>query len=174
MSDVEQRLARLEAEVGLLRDQLAIQRIISRYGPLVDSTALDKPERFDKVVDYFGADGIYDIGADLQFTGAEFAAQSLTGPHHQGYVTNGSTHHMAMPYIIIDGDRATALGYSHVMVNTHEDGFKVARASINHWEFARKDGEWRIVRRVNRLVDGTDEPRSIMHRVDDMPPERPA
>ncbi|MBV9840015.1 MAG: nuclear transport factor 2 family protein [Sphingomonadaceae bacterium] len=169
MSDVERRLAALEAEVGRLRDHLAIQQIIARYGPLVDSST--SAERLAKVVEYFGDEGIYDIGENAKFTGAEFAEQGLKGAAHQRYLEQGSTHLMAPPYVIVDGDRATALGYSHVFTNTHDDGFKVERGSVNYWEFARRDGKWRIVRRVNRLVDGTDEPRAIMHRVDALPPE---
>jgi len=165
MADLEARLAALEAEVRQLKDRLAIQQVISRYGPLVDCTAAD-PERLDKVAEYFGEEGIYDLSEDAKFNGPEFAA-TLTGPLHQGFVTAGSTHVLSMPYVLVDGDRATALGYSHVFQNAHDGGFKVARASVNYWEFARRDGEWKVVRRVNRLADGTEEPRRLLFRVDE-------
>ena len=172
MSDLEDRIAALEAEVGKLRDQLAIQRIISRYGPLVDSATTE--ERLRKVAEYFGEEGVYDIADNAQYSGREFAEKSLKGPNHQGYLKDGSTHLMAMPYVVVAGDRATALGYSHVMTNRHDGEFKVARGSVNYWEFVREDGEWRILRRTNRLVDGTETPRKIMRRVDETAPDEKA
>ncbi len=165
MTDLEARVAALEAEVRELRDRFEIQQFISRYGPLADSTGCD-PDRLEKVAEYFGEDGIYDLGTDRQYTGAEFAS-FLTGEIHQGLINAGSTHVMSMPYVLVDGDRATALGYSHVFQNNHDGTFKVYRASANYWEFARRDGEWRIVRRTTRLADGSEEPRRLLWHVDD-------
>ena len=168
MKDLEDRVAALETEVRRLNDHLTIQKIISRYGPLVD--CINSQERVQKVAEYFGEDAVYDISDQHKHSGPDFAAVLLKAPSHQGYVTAGSTHLMASPYILIDGDRATALGYSYVIQNAHDGTFTVMRGSINYWEFARKDGRWRIVRRINRLVDGTDEPRELMHRVDEQRP----
>lgn len=164
MSDLETRLAELEAEVRRLRDHLAIQQIIARYGPLVDSTGAD-PARLQKVAEYFGETGVYDLSEVDQLNGPQFAA-ALAGSPHQDYVAAGSTHVMSTPYVLVGEDRATALGYSHVFQNAHDGTFKVVRASANYWEFARRDGDWRIVRRTNRLLDGTDPPRELLFNVD--------
>lgn len=164
MEDVETRLGALEAEVRRLKDHLAIHQIVARYGPLVDSTGTDEA-RLRKAGEFFGETGIYDLSDTDKFTGAEFAA-TLSGPPHQDYVRAGSTHVMSMPYVLVAGDRATALGYSHVFQNAHDGTFRVVRASVNYWEFERRDGAWQVVRRTNRLADGTEAPRQLLFNVD--------
>jgi hypothetical protein len=168
MASLEDRVAALEVEVRRLNDHLAIQKIISRYGPFVD--CINSTGRVEKFAEYYGADMIYDISDKHKFNGADFARSLLTIPSHQDYVTSGSTHVMAFPYILVDGDRATALGYSHVIKNAHDGTFTVVRSSVNYWEFSRDGGNWRIVRRTNRPVDGTDEAYNLMHRVDAQDP----
>ena len=169
MTDLEARVAALEAQVRQLSDELAIRRIISRYGPLVDSTT--DAERLRKVADFFGESGIYDLGEEAKFNGSAFA-ETLAHPPHQDYIAAGSTHVMSMPYVLVDGDRATALGYSHLFQNSHDGDFKVLRGSANYWEFERRDDGWRLVRRTNRLMDGTEEPRRLLHHVDETSPAR--
>ncbi len=170
MSDLEARLAALEtkqqameSEVQLLRDHLAIRQLMSRYGPLMDSTS--NPERLRKAAEYYG-DGIYELDGHRRYTGWEFAEQSLQHFPHQGLIRDGSSHIMAMPYVLVEGDRATAVGYSHVFRNNHDGTFSIYRASANFWEFERKDGEWAVTRRRNHLMDGTEAPRQMLHLVD--------
>ena len=168
MADLAARLAALEAEVQRLKDHQAIQQIVLRYGPLVDSTAND-PERLAKVAEYFGEEGIYDLGPEATFNGPQFATYIRSGAH-QELMGAGSTHVMSTPYIVVDGDRATALGYSNVFKNTHDGAYKVVRGSANYWEFARRGGEWKIVRRTTRPMDGTQEPRDLLFHVDERAP----
>lgn len=163
MSDVEARLAALEAEVRFLRDHLAIRQIMARYGPLMDTT--NTPERLQKAADFYG-EGIYELDGHRRYNGPEFAQQSLAHFPHQGLIRDGSSHIMAMPYVLVEGDKATAVGYSHVFRNDHNGGFSIYRASANYWEFERKDGEWKVVRRRNHLMDGTEAPRKLLHMVD--------
>jgi len=48
-------------------------------------------------------------------------------------------------------------------VYRHEAGtFTVWRVSANHWECARIDGQWKVTRRTNRLLDGNEAARDIL------------
>lgn len=78
----------------------------------------------------------YDLGAALVFNGSDVAAHCLAGGQHQEFLRSGSTHVMSMPYVLVEGERATALGYSHVFQNMHDGSFKVVRGSIHFWAHA--------------------------------------
>lgn len=67
--------------------------------------------------------------------------------------------------ITLDGDRAEAVGYSMLALNAGER-FTVLRASINHWTLARTPDGWRIVERVNRVLDGSDESKALLAKAE--------
>jgi hypothetical protein len=163
MADVEARLAALEAELGKVRDHLAIFQVLARYGPLVDST--DGPERRLNAGQLWAEDGVYDLRADGKFTGPQGLAKMLDNPVHQDFVDHGSAHINMLPYVLLDGDRATALGYSQVV--RHEGGkYALARTAINYWELVRRDGEWKVHRRTNRLLTASAESHALLKLVD--------
>ena len=56
MSDIEKRLAALEAKVHDLEDQVALYQLMSAYGPLVDSGDADA------TAGLWTEDGVYDWG----------------------------------------------------------------------------------------------------------------
>ena len=66
-----------------------------------------------------------------------------------------------MPLVTLDGDRATATGYSRVDLRDG-DAWKVERTSANRWELVRTDTGWKIRNRVNRLMDGSAEGRELL------------
>ncbi len=165
MNKLEIRVAALETQVQRLSDELEIRRILSRYGPLVDIA--DNDERLRKAAEFFGQDGYYDLGPGQVFNGPDFASQCLAVSPHQDYVESGSTHVMAMPYVVVDQDCATALGYSHVFRRMENGAYEVIRASANYWEFEREGGRWKLVRRTNRLMDGSVDSKALLHHVDD-------
>ena len=70
--------------------------------------------------------------------------------------------HLNHPVIIeIDGDHATAVGYSQVW-RTDDGKHRVFRLAANRWEFERTGEGWRVVRRTNRRL-GTEAAREILH-----------
>jgi hypothetical protein len=162
--DIEGRLDALETEVERLRDELAIYRLIASYGPLVD--AADSDERRSAAASMFGADGEYDLGREQRYTGSTQIAALLARDTHAELLRDGCAHVMGLPHVTVRGDRADALSYSRVY--RHEAGrFFVWRVAANHWSLAKKAGTWSVVRRVNRLLDGSEEARALLHRVSD-------
>ncbi len=160
---IEQRLLALEAETARLRDQMAIYQVIARYGPLADSA--DDETRRHKAGALFSEDGVYDLGGDWKGCGPAGVAEMLDGEIHHDLVLHGSAHIMSLPFVTVDGDRATALSYSQVY--RHRDGaFTILRVSANHWEFTREGGGWKVKYRANRLLDGNEEAKGILRLVD--------
>lgn len=162
MTDHEARLAQLEAQVQKLQDCEAIRQLLARYGPLADSA--DNAERRGTMGEMFTDDGVYDLGEDWSATGPEHIGELLNNPQHLDLVANGSAHVMGMPYITLDGDSASAVSYSRVY--RHENGqFTVWRVAANWWHCVRRDGKWQVLRRVNRLLDGSEAARVILRKV---------
>ena len=83
-------------------------------------------------------------------------------------IANGMAHAMALPHIRVDGDRAVATGYLHVLVldpNGPEVSLpgKASRKApvtyhltVNRWEFVRGKQGWQVVRRVIRPIASDD------------------
>ena len=149
MTDAElsKRLDAIEARLREAEDHAAILRLISAYGPAAD--------RSDgaAIQQLFAEDGTYEL------EGWSFDHQSMpqtVGTElHARYVLAGSAHVMSMPNISIEGDRAVAINYSQVFVNDG-DHWVVDRCAANRWELVRTGDGWRVNRRINRLLNGSD------------------
>jgi len=150
LADLERRLARVE-------DELAIQRLLATYGPLADAGM--GPETASLWIE----DGAYDPGGVARAEGRAALIDIYHGERHQGFVRSGSMHMTAPAQITIDGDRAEAVGYSMLALNAGER-FTLLRASINHWTLVRTADGWRIVERINRVLDGSSEVRDLLAR----------
>jgi ketosteroid isomerase-like protein len=151
------RMAALEERLGHLEDQLAIHRLINCWGPAVDIG--------DGVAaaSLFADDGI--LESDLSYlTGPAAIKAMVHGEGHQSLIRDGSAHVPAFPIVNIDGDRATATGYTRVYRHT-ADGYEVWRLSANHWEFRRTADGWRMTRRTNHVIDGGPEANELLSRV---------
>jgi uncharacterized protein (TIGR02246 family) len=145
--DLTQRLAALEHRLQAVEDELAIHRLIVRYGLAVDT---GDAERTAAV---FATDGVYDADVRLM-RGRGEVADMVRSERHQGMV--GRCAHQIGPAVVrVDGDRAVALGYSRVYLRG-EDGIDVYRVSMNRWELERRAGEWTIARRLTRLLGHED------------------
>lgn len=143
MTEPELRLERLEERVRALEDELAIHRVIVRYGLAVD---IGDAERTSAV---FAEDGIYD--ADVRrMEGRGDVEAMVRSQRHQDMV--GRCAHQIGPALVrIDGDRALALGYSRVYLQG-DDGIGVYRVSYNRWRLEKRAGHWQIVHRLTRLL----------------------
>jgi uncharacterized protein (TIGR02246 family) len=139
MSSVEDRLQRLE-------DAAAIATVVAAYGPAVDSGSAAA------VASLFADDGIYDV-SPTPLVGADAVEQMVQGKRHQGLIERGCAHLQGIPHVTVDGDKAVAVNHSVVLLNS-PDGFDIWRVAANRWEFSRTSEGWKVVRRVNRLLDG--------------------
>jgi len=154
MIDLESAIAALTRRVQALEDELAIHRLIVRYGLAVDT---GDAERTAAV---FAPEGVYDADVRLM-NGRADIEDMVRGVRHQRMV--GRCAHQIGPAVVrVDGDTAVALGYSRVYLRTEppEHRIDVYRVSLNRWELERRGGSWLIVRRVTRLL-GHEEAKTI-------------
>jgi hypothetical protein len=141
--DVDERLAHLEQRLRAVEDELAIHKLIVRYGLAVDSGDADRTAAV------FAADGVYDADVRLM-RGRGEVADMVRGARHQAMV--GHCAHQIGPAIVqVDGDSATALGYSRVYLQD-DNGIAIYRVSFNRWTLARQADGWIITHRLTRLL----------------------
>jgi len=138
---IEERLQQLE-------DHDAIRQIVSAYSYSVDGL------NAESVGSLYTADGVYAVADMEPFVGRDRVAAITADKGHRELVANGCAHVSLPPYIAVDGDQAVAT--CHTMVaRKGDDGFYIWRLSASRIELLREDdGEWRIERRENWLLDG--------------------
>jgi SnoaL-like domain len=154
--DQQQQMDELAARLCRVEDELAIQRLILSYGPAADAGAAS----FAAAV--WLEDGVYDWDAEGQpHRGSAAVDTMLSGDGHQGLIAKGAAHFAGPPLIDVDGDTATALNYSLVMLRAAES-FKLWRVSAVRWELERSGASWRVRRRTNRLLDSSGEGRRLL------------
>ncbi|MGC7403054.1 nuclear transport factor 2 family protein [Pandoraea pneumonica] len=164
-TESQRRWETLERTVAALADELAIFRLIASYGPLVDSAT--EPARCREAAELWTPDGIYDLGPSAVAKGHAEIAALFEHPIHQTLIREGGAHVMGLPQINLDGDRATAVSCSRVY-RADETGFHVWRVAANRWELVRipvsraAAPQWRIARRVNRLLHDSAEARELL------------
>jgi ketosteroid isomerase-like protein len=156
---VQDRLDALERRVGLLEDEVAIHRLINSWGPAVDTG------NAEAAASLFADDGI--LESDLSYLiGPPAIAAMVHGEGHQSLIRGGSAHIPAFPIVRVEGERASATGYTRVYRHTDE-GYEVWRLSANHWEFRRTDKGWLVTRRTNHVIDGGPEAPAILTQLFD-------
>ena len=142
--DLALRLAELERRLASVEDELAIHRLIVRYGLAVDVGDADQ------AADVFTPDGVYDVDVG-RMTGRDAVRAMVQGERHQSMV--GHCAHQIGPAVVeLEGpDRAVATGYSRVYLHTRA-GTHIYRVSFNRWELVKQNDDWRIARRTTRLL----------------------
>lgn len=161
----EDRISALEARLRAAEDHLAILNLLNSYGPLVDSgSAQDAPGLWIE-------GGGYNFSLPGGGTGRLEAPAGLAGMYrgdgHMGLVGTGVSHLTATPRIKVDGDKASAVGYSFVILK-EGDRWIVWRGAINQWSLVRTPDGWRIEERFNRTLDGSAESHATMRKVLDL------
>jgi hypothetical protein len=156
----EDRIARLEAEVRELRDQLEIREILSKYGFTAD---MGHAEAYAAL---FTEDGAYDLDDGWTIEGRAALAAMIEDPNglHKRDIENRSMHVPTNILVRVDGDTAWSESYSQVIVGKPEDGYRVMLSGYNRFDYARVDGRWLIKRRLRRAVGGTDWGGDIIKR----------
>jgi hypothetical protein len=151
-----ERLAALEERVRLLEDQLAVQRLVNTWGPAVDTGDSGAAAAI------WADDGV--LESDLShLVGPDAVAAMVESDGQQELIRQGCAHVQAFPLVTIDGDTATATGYSRVyryLKGAHE----IWRVSANRWEFRRTPSGWRVTRRQNHVIDGGPEAQELLNR----------
>lgn len=153
-TDLANRLAALETRQRALEDELAIIRLIASYGPAVDT------RNAAATAALWAEDGSYDFGGP-RLDGAEAVGALVDLDSHRAFVAQGCAHVLSLPVVTLDGDEATAICYSQVMV-AEEGGWRAVRVSANRIELARGAGDWRITTRETRLLDGSEAARALL------------
>ena len=129
--------------------------MIARYGPLADAG------------DCAGAaalwteDGVYEVGGFGSYEGRAAIQALLEGESHQGLIHGGAAHVLSPPVIDLDGDRAVARTYS-VVFRKSRNSWEAHRASANMWHLVRVGAEWKVARRINQLLDGSADARTLI------------
>lgn len=134
----------LARRVQTLEDELAIHRLIVRYGFAVDTGDADGAAAC------FTEDTVYDVDGPLLMEGRAGVRQMVRGPRHQAMLPH-CAHQIGPAVVSVDGDRAVAAGYSRVYLR-RDERIDIYRVSFNRWELERRAGEWLIARRTTRLL----------------------
>ncbi len=151
----EDRFAALEARVQFLEDQLAVQRLLNRWGPAVDTG--DR----EAAAGLWTDDGV--LESEISYLdGPAGVSAMVESDGQQALIHQGCAHVQAFPLITVDGDHATATGYSRVYLHQEDGSYEVWRVSANRWEFARTVDGWRATRRTNHVIDGGPEARELL------------
>ncbi len=169
MSDIEERVRKLEARIAELEDQVQIYQVMSSYGPLVDSGDAEGTAALwveDGLYDWGGGatpgpDGTVKEGAEGAAFSQAAVADMVRGPYHQQIIHEGAGHVIGLPHVVLKGDAAVATSYSR-LYRRDGDNFRVWRVGANRWEFVRTPDGWRIKRRINRVLNGGEEPRALL------------
>jgi len=140
---IETRIIRIEAE-------LAIRNVIARYGLAADcgdiAVALAcHTEGAVYVVSnpHAGRDG---EAGDLELKGHQAIADMLSSDMHQSLLPDCG--HTVGPLLVeVEGESAKVTGYSRVY---HKQ--KLMRLAVNHWTMRVDNEEWKIARRVSRVI----------------------
>jgi ketosteroid isomerase-like protein len=152
-----ERLAALEARVGVLEDQVDIHRLINSWGPAVDTGEAEAAAAL------WAEDGV--MVSDLaRLEGPDGVAAMVEGEGQQALIRHGCAHVQAFPVVRVEGDKATATGYSRVYRYRDDGGHEIWRVSANNWEFRRTPDGWRVTRRTNHVIDGGPDAREILKR----------
>ncbi|MBV6757226.1 nuclear transport factor 2 family protein [Rhodococcus opacus] len=154
MTGTEELVRALAERVTALEDKLAILELMTAYGPAIDSGSADAVARL------WTEDGVYDVDTGVMRGHAAITAM-VQSQAHQGWIGGGCAHMLEPGHVRVDGDTAVATCKSQLII--HDDaGFRVHRITANRWELAKIDGEWKVTRRINRLLDGREEARTLL------------
>jgi 3-phenylpropionate/cinnamic acid dioxygenase small subunit len=155
VSDNE-RLDGLERRLQRVEDELAITQLIASYGPLVDAGEADA------VAALWSEDGSYDV-ENWQMRSRADVRDMVTSDAHQGLLARGAAHFVGPASVRLDGDEATAVCESLLVVR-REGRFVVARAAANRFRLRRFPAGWLVVERTSRVLDGSGDGRALLGR----------
>lgn len=143
MNSVEHRLTRIERE-------LAVQRLIVRYGMAVDCNHIEA------ALACHTEDATYIVSAarpdmpDLILRGHEEIGAMLRGELHQSLLPDAA--HTVGPAILTENTDAQAMHLSATGYSRLYHAGILMRVAVNHWRFTRRGEDWLISERTSRVV----------------------
>jgi hypothetical protein len=159
ITELEARLAAVEARLRAVEDHEALRQLVATYGPAVDSG------HAEIAASLWSDDGVFDVVPWFELVGHEQIAGMVSGPGHQSVIESGCGHVLTAPRLTVDGDEAQGWNYAfHIRWDGDAERFWIARLSANEWHFRRGTEGWRVVRRTNVNLDGDERPREILGR----------
>ena len=159
----------LEDRVRAVEDKLAIFHLIASHPPAADTGT------YRHYREAFVADGEMDLGGGKGARGNDTIGVLRT-PEHQAAIAGGLCHFAGLPRVEVDGDSAVAISYLQIItpdrqaapreVSGHGSttGFRIHRVGANRWELKRGKDGWKVVRRMLRPLDGTDDARALLRK----------
>lgn len=148
-------LPTVDERLTALEDREAIRNLIASYGPLADSGDAEA------VAALWTEEGSYAVGGMAEAKGRAAIAALINGEVHRALMADGCAHLLGPVVIDLANDRAVARGHSVVLRNG-PSGFEVWRVSANRWELVRTTDGWRVERRVNAPLDGSEAARALL------------
>lgn len=148
-------LDRLEARIAALEDREAIRNLIAAYGPAADAGDAEAAAAL------WAEDGRYEVGGFGTHVGRGAVQALLEGEHHRALIAGGAAHLLGPLRIELNGDEATATGHS-IVLRREGEGWAAHRVAANRWRLRREATGWRVVERVNRLLDGDAAARALL------------
>lgn len=143
MDNLDQKIDELTRRLQALEDELAIHRLIVRYGFAVDIGDAQH------TAELFTEDTVYDVDVFVMHGRDDIRKMVVTDPHRS--LVGNCAHQLGPTVVEVDGDRAAATGYSRVYLR-QGDAIQVFRVSFNRFELVRRDGQWQIAYRTTRLL----------------------
>jgi len=150
----DERLSALEQRLKHVEDQLAITNLLASYGPLVDSGNADATAAL------WTEDGEYNVPG-LHMRSREDIRSMVESDSHRKLIDTGSTHFIGPAHIVIDGDRATAVCES-ILVLRDGDTYRILLSGSHRITLARVDSEWKIRHRITRELNGDPYARELL------------
>lgn len=145
MKNIEERLQALE-------DRAEILDLIASYGPFADSGNGQAIER------------LWAEGGTYSFDTTTLQYEDLAGlvefDTHKDFMAAGCAHVGTAPSLRIDGDTAVATNHSLVFARRGEP-WTAERVSANRWELTRTAEGWKVSKRENRLLTGSEWARQL-------------
>jgi hypothetical protein len=151
MTDIDDIAARLRR----LEDERDIAHLIASYGPAVDAANADAAAAL------WDENGCYDVENWSMQSRADVHAM-VSSTLHRDLVAKGCCHFIGPSVVTVTGDAAVAVSESLVLLR---DGasYRVWRSAANHFELRRIDGDWRISKRISRVLDGRPAAHALLN-----------
>ena len=160
----------LEDRMRAIEDRLEIYNLIASHPPSADTAA----DFYTRAV--YAEDGVFDRDPHPGGHGNEEIAAMVRSPAHAVAINGGLAHFCGLPFIELDGDKASVTSYLQILMpdpngapvelSNHgtSKGFRIHRVAANRWDLARTPTGWRIKRRTLRPLDGSEPARQLLRQ----------
>jgi ketosteroid isomerase-like protein len=112
--------------------------------------------------DIFTEDAVLDQKPEVQHRGRDEILKLIGGENQRAAIEHGMAHLASLPFVTVNGDRASAIGYLLVVVRDEQARavdlpgkvnslcLSIYHLSVNRWEFIRTPTGWKVSNRIVR------------------------